>query len=365
LAQHEEHPEAEAEQHRRHSGGTDAVPSELLDPVHRRNDPGRREPHAEQADPSGIAVPVLGEQQRRGDQSAAETLIDRALTDFEALDDRWGLAAAFSVRANLSHLRGDLEALRRDAERSAELFAATGDSWGRLQSVEPLAALAEMTGDYRRAAQLHGDGLRMAEDLGLWPDAAYRLAGLGRVATLTGDHLPTREFHERARRIAVEHSFKPAELHAEVGLGMGARREQRFDTAETHLLRALEWYRRTEFAPGRALVLAELGFIAELRGDAPTALRLHREGHRAALDTADPRALALALEGLSGALALAGNPEQAARLLGAADAARTSVATPLPPAERGDVDRITAAARRALGESAFRAAFELGRTHGA
>ncbi|WP_243740792.1 hypothetical protein [Streptomyces sp. 8K308] len=34
---------------------------------------------------------------------------------------------------------------------------------------------------------------------------------------------------------------------------------------------------------------------------------------------------------------------------------------PLPPAERGDVDRITAAARAALGEAAFTTAFRRGR----
>jgi hypothetical protein len=65
--------------------------------------------------------------------------------------------------------------------------------------------------------------------------------------------------------------------------------------------------------------------------------------------------VALALEGLAGAVALGGAPEDAARLLGAAAAAREGVGRPLPRAERGDVDRITAAACRALGEAGFAA----------
>jgi hypothetical protein len=46
--------------------------------------------------------------------------------------------------------------------------------------------------------------------------------------------------------------------------------------------------------------------------------------------------------------------------VGAAGAAREGVGAPLPAAERGDVDRITAAATGALGEAAFAAGFARG-----
>ncbi|NEA84387.1 hypothetical protein G3I30_36310, partial [Actinospica acidiphila] len=46
--------------------------------------------------------------------------------------------------------------------------------------------------------------------------------------------------------------------------------------------------------------------------------------------------------------------------LGAADAARRQVGAPLPPAERGDADRVTATARTVLGAPAFAEAFERG-----
>ncbi|MFE0130817.1 BTAD domain-containing putative transcriptional regulator [Streptomyces sp. NPDC059037] len=297
-----------------------------------------------------------------GRQASSEELIEQALEGFCAVGDRWGIAAALSVRANQAHIRGDLGRLEHDGRQSAALFAELADGWGQLQTVEPLASLAQMTGDHPRAARLHQDGLRMAEDLGLWPEAADRLSGLGSTATLTGDHAAAREFHERAKRLAAEHSFKPGEIHAEVGLGLGARREGRLDAAEAHLRHVLQWLSRMAFEPGRALVLAELGFIAEQRGDAANALRLHRDGWAAARQTGDARALALALEGLAGAHALAGRPARAALLLGAAHAARHSVAMPLPAAERGDVDRITEAVRGSLDEDTYRAAWRRGRT---
>ncbi|WP_405799649.1 hypothetical protein [Streptomyces sp. NBC_01506] len=109
------------------------------------------------------------------------------------------------------------------------------------------------------------------------------------------------------------------------------------------------------------MILAELGFIAELRGDARASLALHIEGWTTALGTGDPRAVALGLEGLAGALAAGGRAEPAAVLLGAAATARAATGAPLPPAERGDVDRIAESVQQALGQGEFEAAYARGR----
>lgn len=142
---------------------------------------------------------------------------------------------------------------------------------------------------------------------------------------------------------------------AEVGLALGARRQHNLDEAEARLRHWLDWDRRMGSSPGMALILAELGFIAELRGDADAALAAHSDGLAAATAAGDPRAVALAWEGLAGARALAGHHEHAARLLGAAATARESAGALLPPAEQADVRRITAVVRRSLGEPAFSA----------
>ncbi|MGJ3561140.1 hypothetical protein ACR6C2_34320 [Streptomyces sp. INA 01156] len=78
------------------------------------------------------------------------------------------------------------------------------------------------------------------------------------------------------------------------------------DAAEEWLRPWLAWNRQRDDAPGLALVLAELGFIAEQRGDADRALAYHWDGLAAAVTTKDPRSVALALEGLAGAHSLAG-----------------------------------------------------------
>jgi tetratricopeptide (TPR) repeat protein len=181
------------------------------------------------------------------------------------------------------------------------------------------------------------------------------------VALLTGDDARATEYHERARRLAAEQSHRPAEQFAETGLALSARRRGDLDTAEKHLRPWLEWNRRLGVDSGAALILAQLGYVAEQRGDADAALMLHREGLAAARRTTDPRAVALALEGLAGAHALAGAMTAAAELLGTAEALRASVNASLPLPERTDVDRAASRARGALGEVEFEAATARGR----
>ncbi|MFT7836474.1 BTAD domain-containing putative transcriptional regulator [Saccharothrix sp. BKS2] len=295
-----------------------------------------------------------------GDMPRAERLTGQALAAFEELGDRWGVAAAHADLVSQLLGRGQVEQARQSAARSAGLFTELGDRWGLLKSSFALGTLAELDGDYPRATAVHREGLRVAEELRSWPEVSYKLSWLGRVALLGGDFAAARELHERARRIAAEQGFSPGEAYAETGLALGARREGLLDEAEERLVRVLEWHRRVGGDLAATLVLAELGFVAELRGHAARALELQAEGLALARGSGDPRAVALGLEGLAGARAAAGEPAAAARLLGAAAATRDSVGVPLPAAERGDVDRIAAAVRAGLGADGFAAAFDAG-----
>ncbi|WP_433330350.1 BTAD domain-containing putative transcriptional regulator [Spirillospora sp. CA-294931] len=297
-----------------------------------------------------------------GDVPASEARIDRALAVFETHGDRWGTAAALATRALLAMVRGDVAAMERDAVRSAAIFEELGDVWGRQEAAGVLGMHAEIVGDHTRAARFRREGLRLAESLGLWTEMSFALSSLGRIALLAGDLTEARGLHERALRLAVEHSSGSAEEFAEIGLGLVARRAGDLDAAEAHLRVRLGWLRGIGGTSGVAFVLSQLGYVAEQRGDAEAALALHGDALAAARATGDPRAIALSLEGLAGARSLAGDPEAAARLLGTASAARDSAGTPLPRAEREDVDRATARIIAAIGPDAFATAYDLGRT---
>ncbi|GAA2668405.1 hypothetical protein GCM10010400_31580 [Streptomyces aculeolatus] len=285
----------------------------------------------------------------------------RAEGVFRALGDQWGTAAVSSTLARQAVLRGDLPALAEYGERSMALFAGLGDRWGQLHATYALGTYAEITGDYAQAARLHREGLRMAEDLGLWSEVSDKLSMLGRVALLTGDAAQADEFHGRAARLAAEQGYVVGEEFAGIGLAMGARRQGRLAEAEAHLRHWLDWDRKIESDVGTALILAELGFVAELAGDPEQARAHHREGLAFARPTGDPRAIALALEGLAGAESLDGDAGEAARLLGRAEALRAAAGAPLPAAERLDTDRIMGRLRAALPPDALAAEIAAGR----
>ncbi|GAA4519558.1 BTAD domain-containing putative transcriptional regulator [Nonomuraea ferruginea] len=295
-----------------------------------------------------------------GDLALSQDLVNRALPVLQRLGDRWGTAAALATVANHALVRSDLGTLERAGNESLAIFEELGDRWGQVRAIDLLGRLAEIKGDHRRSADLGRTGLRLAEELGLWLQVSLLQSGLGRIALLAGDHAESDRRHERARTLAAEHGYRTGETFARTGLALTARRAGRLDDAEAHMRDVLAWEREVRYAPGIALGLAELGFAAEQRGDAAVAEELHREALAVAQDTGDPRAIALALEGLAGTAALTGAHAEAARLLGEAAALRRSAGAPLPPEEHGDVDRITATARSALGDDAFATAFAEG-----
>jgi predicted ATPase len=284
-----------------------------------------------------------------GELAECERLSRAALATFRELDDVWGIAAAVRDVGMHAMTRGRLVEARRAAEESARLFEELGDRWGLGSAAELLGTLDEIAGDTGSAARRHRDGLRWAEELQLWPVMIDHVSRLGRIAALTGDTALADVHHHRALTLAREQGYESKTVYAQLGLGMVARRTGRLDEAQHHLAAVHEWHRTAGYEPGKALTFAELGFLAEQRGDAENARRLHTEGLAAARRTGDPRAVALAIEGLAGERALSGEHRHAARLLGTAAVIRAG-AGEKKAHDRGDVDRTTATARAALGD---------------
>ncbi|MER6942870.1 tetratricopeptide repeat protein [Nonomuraea sp. NPDC000554] len=254
-------------------------------------------------------------------------------------------------------------ALDRDGNESLRLFRQLGDRWGQLQAVEWLGGLAEMSADPDEANRLFEEGLRIAEELGLWPEVARRISWLGWVALQSGKYGRAMEHCERAMRLAIGQGYKEGEIMAEMGLAFAARRAGELDLAEKHLNHLLEGVPRDP--DGEPLLhvpttLVELGFLHERRGDVATARDLQREAIVAAQKVGDPATTALAAEGLASALAASGRHERAARLLGLAAAAREAGQTPAGIADAAELERVASRAREALGDAAFTAEYEQG-----
>jgi tetratricopeptide (TPR) repeat protein len=187
-------------------------------------------------------------------------------------------------------LRGRLTEARRAL---ASALAADGDA------PEPARAFAAAwLAGIRLLAGGDGDAAA-ARELGLWPQAADRLTWLGRIAMLTGDYAQARELLEEARRLAAERAYKPGEIFADISLGALARREGDLDNADARLRQVLDWHAQMGYAPdvGKAMALAELGYVAEQRGDPAAARHCHAEALAITRELGDPHGIALILEG--------------------------------------------------------------------
>ncbi|MGW7821969.1 AfsR/SARP family transcriptional regulator, partial [Streptomyces puniciscabiei] len=164
---------------------------------------------------------------------------------------------------------------------------------GELQTVSPLAALAEIKGEYEEATCHQYEGLRIARELGLAADESARLSGLVRPALLARDFERARDLQEQARRSAAEQGWKYGEIHAGTGLALGARRSGDLDAAEACLRHLSDGYADVSSQAGDHLLLAELGFVAELRGDAASSAACHLRGLEVARALGEPRARAV------------------------------------------------------------------------
>ncbi|MDQ5830451.1 MAG: tetratricopeptide repeat protein, partial [Actinomycetota bacterium] len=136
------------------------------------------------------------------------------------------------------------------------------------------------------------------------------------------------------------------------------------ERARTLLEESLAFLRRQTYPLriGNALAntLARLGSIEYEMGRDARASKLYAESLELMRRFGFRSAAVDCLEGLARVAAMQGRPERAARLLGASAALRDEMGAPLAPTSRADHDHAANAARAALGEDAFAAAWAVG-----
>jgi tetratricopeptide (TPR) repeat protein len=144
------------------------------------------------------------------------------------------------------------------------------------------------------------------------------------------------------------------------GLGMVALHSGDSTAAQTLFEEALALHRGLGTRGYEATNLLGLGSVAMQRADYPTARARLAQALEILQEIGERNGVAASLE-LFGQLArLQGQAGRAARLFGAAEGLREAMGVLLPPAERAEHDRSVAAARTALGEPAFAAAWAAG-----
>ena len=281
--------------------------------------------------------------------AAAETLFSDP--------DPWLRAVGKMIIAQLRLNFGHSAELAADEMREAlDGFRAIGERWGTGFALSALGDMTAARGDFAQAVAWQREALVLVREVGIREDLPQLEVKLAHQLWLAGDKSEARRMLKQARRSADEIGLPEVTASVDYGHATIAREEGSLDEARERMALSTEILDRSSMVPQfRAMVLSTRGLIEAAAGDLPAARELHAEAIEIAIGSLDSPIVALTLVGAADLALRCGDPAQAARLLGAADGIRGSTDRSVP-----DVDRITAAARIALGDAGFSTAYASG-----
>ena len=261
---------------------------------------------------------ALGE----GDFTDAQGSFERSLELAREVGDQAAEAAALAQLAWLAMAGARLEASAL-AEQSLELATAAGDKLTVAGAVSTLAEIAAGRGDYEEAIRLFQQGLSLRRGLGDKRLIANSLLRLGRAELARGDYEPATGFLEEGLALA----------------------------------------RQVKDTWSISVAVTNLGRVQlQTKGEPASARILLREGLRLARDRNDKRVTAECVQGLAAVAASEGQAAEAARLFAGAETLRNTTGAALSPLEQSIEDRFLPPVRTELGEEAFAAETNTGRS---
>ena len=204
---------------------------------------------------------------------------------------------------------------------SVAFWRGLGEKVGLHMALMPAATTALRAGDARRAAVLSEEAAELVRETGNEASLAYALGMVAQAAYYLGDDA-------RAKAVCEE----SLALFREVGDRWGT------------------------LSPLRTLTL-----VARREGDLARVAVLCREGLLIRRDLGSRSEVDEQYEALAWVATTRGQPEQAARFLGAAEALRESMGTSISPVRRADYDGLVAQVHAALSKEAFTSAWAAGR----
>ena len=158
----------------------------------------------------------------------------RALERFRALDDHWGAAVALVTLAMTARARGDLETAAARFEASLAAARDGGPSCGRAGVAGLAGRRGRDPGRGRRAAALHAEAAVLARRTGEPRATAHAYNEIGAIARARGDLERARQLHREAL-VLVRQLVGWSVPHTLAQLACAEARLGDLDAAEAHL----------------------------------------------------------------------------------------------------------------------------------
>jgi predicted ATPase/DNA-binding CsgD family transcriptional regulator len=300
---------------------------------------------------------------RRGAYQEARIRLERAA----ALADQMSPAVRVGVLTGagvLAFLQCDYLLAGSRLEDALRLNHELGDRRGVATVLQRLGSIAREQGRYGDARRQHERSQAVWEELDDRSGVAASLDYLGFVAWLEGDTARAEELGARA--LATFRATGEAQETAAVLINLGAAAGYAGDTplARRRLDEALSISRQIGYQEGIAWAQHELAILARREHDLPGAAALLRTSLRLHYELGDRWRVASILEEVAGGVLVRLDPANAAELLGAAEALRDAMQTPLPPAERPDYERALETLQGRMAPALLERHWETGRARG-
>jgi predicted ATPase/transcriptional regulator with XRE-family HTH domain len=297
---------------------------------------------------------------RQNDFEHAAAWLEESVALYRTLGQTAGIADVLINRGLVAHAQGDYARAATLLEEAVALRRAAGGGAGLGTAVAWLGLIAREQGDYARSAALYEECLAIHRALDDRGGAATALLGLSDIARDQGDATRAERYGTESLALFRELGERWGSACSLNNLGLAAAQRGNLVRATALLEESLALFRALGIAGSIAEELIGLGRVLVAQGEVRRAATLLAEGLRLVL-AAGPRWLVAAgLEGLAEAGAAGGEAARAARLLGTAAALRATMGAPLRPADRPGYHSAEAAARAALDEEAFAAAWAAG-----
>jgi predicted ATPase len=223
----------------------------------------------------------------------------------------------------------------------------------RAKVLNAAGVLACIAGDYDAAQTTHEESLAIKEELGDKPEIAKSLGNLGNLAFNRGDFEASAAYHLKNLTIAQEVGDREGIAIACNNLGNALGRVEDFTKAKEYHKQSLAINEELGDKRGVAKSLLNLGNIAYCQGDYEAAVAHFQESLTLNFKIGNCHSSTISLKALAEVAAVQNQPEQAARLWGAAERVRTEVGFSFPPSEMVEYDRLRQAVCETIGDAAF------------
>ena len=255
----------------------------------------------------------------QGNHAAARVSYEESLALRRKMGDKAGIAESLTNLGNVANNQGDYPAARTLHEESLTLVQEMGDKWGIALSLGNLGLVGLAQGDYAAARVQQEESLALRRGMGDKWGIAISLGILGNVALAQGDHAAARVLYEESLILCKERDEKSLLAFALLGLGM------------------------VDLAEGKPTA----------RENILASLRLRQEAGEQLYQISS-------LIGVAGLILQKGDAGFAARLLGAVDSTLKALHAVVEDVMNPFHEPTLAKVKEALGEAAFRSAWEEG-----